>query len=107
MNKTIVCLIQAVCIVGLAFILSALANPCAGQGIQKDGNGNYFSAKKEAATDQPATLETLTKNATKSAAWYTTSKGEKFPVWLSKSGAAFVVRTSKAGKVYRQYMPKD
>lgn len=89
----------------LLFIAFCLISPSVkAQGIQKDASGNYFAAQSSA--NVPTTLETLTKNATKTAATFTTAKGEKFPVYLSKSGAAFVVRTSKKGIVYRQYMPK-
>lgn len=94
-----------VCLIGLAFILGALSNRVYGQGIQKGVDGNYFQAQKTANTG-PATLESLTKGAEKTNATFTTAKGEKFPVYLSKNGSAFVVRTSKKGVVYRQYMPK-
>jgi hypothetical protein len=79
----------------IILILAILFAPAfvGAQSIQKDGSGNYFQAKKEAASDAPATLESLTKGATKTGATFTTAKGEKFPVWLSKQGADFVVRT--------------
>lgn len=51
-------------------------------------------------------IETNDRLATPADATFTTSKGEKFPVFLSKNGAAFVVRVNKKGVAYRQYMPK-
>lgn len=94
-----------VCLMGLAFILGALSNRAYGQGIQKGTDGNYFQAHK-AANNGPATLESLTLGAKRTDATFTTAKGERFPVYLSKNGSAFVVRVSKKGVVYRQYMPK-
>lgn len=83
--------------------LVLLAQNAKAQSIQRDAQGNYHSTTKVATI---ATFESLTKGSTKTGATFTTAKGEKFPVWLSKNNAAFVVRTSKDGKFYRQYMPK-
>jgi hypothetical protein len=85
--------------------LALLAQSAKAQGIQRDAQGNYHAATREKAATI-ATFESLTKDATKTGATFTTAKGEKFSVWLSKNKAAFVVRTSKNGTVYRQYMPK-
>ena len=36
------------------------------------------------------------------------SKGVEYPIYISKSGACFVLRISKkTGKEYRQYLPKE
>lgn len=36
-----------------------------------------------------------------------TIKGDKYPVYKSSRGAYFILRTSKNGKEYKQYLPKD
>ena len=98
-------LLFAVCIVGLTAILTLLSFPAQAQGIQKSADGNYFSAQKPTA-DTVATLESLTKAAAKTGTTFTTTKNEVFPIYQSKTGALYVVRTSKKGTFYRQYMPK-
>lgn len=46
--------------------------------------------------------------ATKTRLTYTTAKGEVFPIYLSKKGRAYIVRTSKkTGKEYKQYLGED
>ena len=94
------------CIIVLTMIFTLLAVQASAQGIQKSADGNFFSAQKPTA-ETVATLESLTKAATKTEATYTTAKDEVFPIYQAKSGALYVVRTSKTGKVYRQYMPKQ
>lgn len=65
----------------------------------KDAQGNYTQIKVA------ATVASLEVGATKSGATYTTLEGEKFPVYLSKNGKAFVIRTSeKTGNPYRSYL---
>lgn len=65
----------------------------------KDASGNYTQIKVA------ATVASLEVGATKSGATYTTIDGEKFPVYLSKNGKAFVIRTSKkTGNPYRSYL---
>ncbi len=35
-------------------------------------------------------------------------KGNKYPIFITKKGACYVIRVSKkTGKEYRQYLPKD
>ena len=34
-------------------------------------------------------------------------KGIKYPIFISKSGSCFILKMSKAGKEYRQYLPKE
>lgn len=36
-----------------------------------------------------------------------TIKGVVYPIYKSKKGAFYIVRTSKNGKQYRQYLPKE
>jgi len=34
-------------------------------------------------------------------------KGEKFPIYISKKGALFIIRKSKNNKEYKYYFPKN
>ena len=47
------------------------------------------------------------KNDTKTKYTYKTKDGKVYPVYLSKTGKAFIVRVSKkSGKEYKQYLPE-
>lgn len=59
--------------------------------IVKDANGNYHQLKGTA--DTTATGKT-----------FTDAKGSLYPVYKSSTGKLFVLRTSKAGNVYKQYL---
>lgn len=65
--------------------------------VTKDANGNFIAVKatKQASEDKP-TGQT-----------YTTSKGETFPVYESVNGKLYVIRTSKNGNQYRQYLQTE
>lgn len=64
----------------------------------KDAQGNYTQS-----TVKPS-AESLTKNATKSAATFTDKDGLRYDVYLSASGKTFILRTSKkSGNLYRSY----
>ncbi len=66
------------------------------QTVKMDASGNYV-AVKDTTLNYKATGKT-----------YTTEKGETFPVYLSKTGKLFVIRTSKTtGKEYRSYLKID
>ena len=46
--------------------------------------------------------------ATKTRLTYTTTKGEVFPIYLSKNGRAYIIRVSKkTGKEYKQYLGEE
>lgn len=76
----------------LAFVLTALA---ASSQItaKKDNSGNYIAAK-------PA-IDTA---GTKTGKTFTDKKGNIFPVYLNKTGKLFIVRISRNGNVYKQYL---
>ena len=57
----------------------------------RDANGNYFA---KATVVQDSTTRFT----------FTDSKGIIYPVYQGTKGAHYVIRTSKAGKVYRQYL---
>jgi hypothetical protein len=65
------------------------------QTVKQDASGNFYAAKaaKDSATDTGKT--------------FTDTKGNQWPVMKSKSGKLFVIRTSKTGKTYRQYLKVD
>jgi len=67
-------------------------NLCRAQKVERIGN-NFKEMK-------------VGKDSTKTEYTYTDSKGETSPIFLSKSGKAFVPKVSKAGKYYRRYLPE-
>jgi hypothetical protein len=76
-----------------ALLLSGMAY---GQNVTKDAAGNFHAIKTEARVQDPGKPMGKT---------YTDSKGKKYPVYVSKTGKMFVLRTSaKSGKEYRQYL---
>ena len=67
------------------------------QTVQKTPEGNYIAVK--------ATRDSAGTSAKPTGKTFTTSKGEVYPVMLSKNGKLFVIRTSKAtGRNYNQYL---
>lgn len=61
--------------------------------------GNVFvqdTSSHKIAKDNP----TLTKY------FYVASDGTKYPIYMSANGKCFIVRTSKNGKQYKQYLPE-
>jgi hypothetical protein len=66
--------------------------------VVRDANGNFVTQNtpKKASEDKP------TGNT------YTTAKGEQFPVYVSKNGKYYVLRTSKeTGNIYKQYLKTE
>ena len=62
-------------------------------------NGNNFQAVK--------TTRTAHRDSTATPYTFTDGKGQVYKVYLSKSGKAFIPKTSaKTGKYYRQYKPE-
>ncbi len=61
--------------------------------VKQDANGNYIATKAAIVADK-ATGKT-----------FTDSKGIKYPVYLSKNGKLYIIRTTKeSGKKYKQYL---
>ena len=67
------------------------------QTVQKTKDGNYIAVVASKMAEKP-------KDTGKT---YTDSKGNVYPVFISKGGKLFVVRISKAGKEYKQYLKVD
>lgn len=64
------------------------------QTVTTDKNGNYIQSK---------TVDTA--NAIPTGKTFTTTKGEIYPVYKTKTGKLYVVRTSKkTGNKYKQYL---
>ena len=82
----------------LSLCLMAYAGAVNAQTIKQDANGNYYSVKaaKDTVTSYKATGKT-----------FTTAKGETFPVYVSKNGKLFVIRTSRNNVQYKQYLKID
>lgn len=62
------------------------------QKVTKDDKGNYIAVK---AVPEPAKATGKT---------FTDSKGSVYPVYESKNGKLFVLRTGKTGNQYKQYL---
>ena len=78
----------------LFFSLLVAAATVTAQNVTRDASGNFHQVKKEAADSSRKTGNT-----------YTTEKGEVFPVYVSKNGKFFIIRTSKnTGNQYKQYL---
>jgi len=67
------------------------------QTVTTDSKGNYIAVK--ATKDSTKTSAKLTGKT------YTDTKGNVYPVWISKNGKLFVIRISqKTGNRYNQYL---
>lgn len=82
----------------LCILFGIFGNICSAQDrktLTRNGN-NFMETKARTARDSTATPYT-----------YTDSKGNTYKVFLSKSGKAYIPKTSaKTGKYYRQYKPE-
>lgn len=59
-------------------------------------NGNYVSVTKSRTS-----IDTTPKSTDKT---FTDSKGKVYPVYISSNDKLYVLRTSKAGNQYKQYL---
>ena len=85
--------IEAV-VIGL--LLVCVVDTCAAQEVQR--NGNTFT---QVSTKKDTSKETKTDYI------YEDSKGNKYPIYLSSTGKAFIKKVSKkTGKEYKQYLPE-
>lgn len=61
-------------------------------------NGDNFKVEKTASVNQN----------TKTKYTWEDKEGNRYPIYISKKGACYVIRTSKkTGKEYKYYLPKD
>lgn len=63
------------------------------QNVKVDPSGNYIEMKKLVKDSSKPTGKT-----------FTTSKGEIFQVYISGKDKLYVIRTSKSGTQYKQYL---
>lgn len=63
------------------------------QNVKQDKSGNYYAIGRNDSTQAKQTGNT-----------YTDSKGIVYPVYISKKGKLFVIRTSKTGNKYNYYL---
>jgi hypothetical protein len=65
--------------------------------VVRDSSGNFvqIKAQRKASEDKP-TGQT-----------FTTSKGDTYPVYESERGKLYVIRTSKSGNEYKQYLKTE
>lgn len=95
MKKFILCIIT----------MLALAIPSMSQEVSKQDTAKYIlegtTFKSNDSVSNSKTEETKTKYT------YQDKKGQIYPVYLSKTGKAFIWRKSqKTGRDYRQYVPE-
>lgn len=76
----------------IAGLLLGLPFASNAQQVTRDANGNYIAVKATQQADKP-TGKT-----------FTDSKGNVYPVYESKNGKLYVIRTSKSGNQYKQYL---
>ena len=70
-----------------------------GANAQVTRNGNVFTSAKASSKSE---------TAEKTQFFWADSKGEKYPIYISKSGSCFVIRVSKkSGKEYKSYLDKE
>ena len=67
------------------------------QNVQREGNTFVQQKKQQKRQSTPPTLTSYKYKAT---------DGKEYPIYLSPNGKAFIIRTSKKGNQYRQYLPE-
>lgn len=67
------------------------------QTVTKDSMGNYHPTKVARKILDTVHYKTTGKS-------FITNKGDKYPVYESPTGSIYIVRTSKNGNQYRQYL---
>jgi hypothetical protein len=89
------------CTLSLAAALFMAFTSLSAQTIVRDAQGNYKSVKT--AKDSTKTTDMQTGNT------FTDAKGNVWPVYQTKSGRVYALRTSKNGINYKQYLdtPKN
>lgn len=68
---------------------------------------NCFSQKNIKLEGNTFSVEQVESKDTKTKYTYKDKKGNEYPIYLSKRGKAYIIRTSKkTGKEYKQYLPE-
>lgn len=67
----------------------------------------YAEVKREGDTFKVEKTATTSSDTQTKYTWQD-KKGNKYPIYITKKGACYVIRTSKkTGKEYKYYLPKD
>lgn len=85
-------------ITAIILILTAFLSPAFAQTIVKDSQGNYSAIKSSRDSSKTADINT--------GKTFTDVKGGVWPVYQTKSGRVYALRTSKTGNTYKQYLDK-
>ena len=64
------------------------------QEIKREGN-NFTQVQSVAKSTDTQTIYTYT------------IKDTTYPIWITKSGRCYIIRTSKKGNEYKQYLPEE
>ena len=79
-------------IISFVILLGIIANAQ----VLKEGNTFKSNKEKTEVVEQKTSYE------------YEDSKGNKYPIYVSKRGSLYVIKTSKrTGKEYKYYLPKE
>jgi uncharacterized protein YxeA len=62
------------------------------QRVTKDAQGNYVIAKRDSTVNKPTGNNIIDKN------------GQSHPVYITKNGKLYYMRTSKSGNIYKCYI---
>lgn len=89
-----VLLLLAVALI-VAFCVSFGCTMVRGQNVVRKGDTFVQVSSKKHKGDSILTKHT-----------YVDSDGKKYPIYLSSNGKAFIYRKSKAGKMYKMYLPQ-
>ena len=65
-----------------------------GQEVKREGN-NFTQVQSVAKSTDTQTIYTYT------------IKDTTYPIWITKNGRCYIIRTSKNGKEYKQYLPEE
>jgi len=82
--------------IGMLIVAMFANSKCFSQNAKLDSKGNYVQIKAPIDTTGTPTGKT-----------FTTTKGDVYPVLISKSGSLFVVRTSAKGTRYKMYLKTE
>jgi len=81
----------------ILIIALAISSISYSQTVKQDASGNYIAVKREPKSKKSETIST--------GQTYTDIKGTPYPVYKSKTGKLFIVKTSqKTGKTYNYYL---
>jgi hypothetical protein len=96
MNKQNKQAVKAILLLFLALYIGSLIGIKA-QTVKQDANGNFYAIKSNLDTTK----------AQSTGKTFTDTKGNVYPILISKNGKLFYMKTSKAGNVYKCYLKTE